>query len=360
MQNLYFAENKKEVFPTAAVIVNDRYLYFTVWYNNLLFRLDLETGIQEETIIPFEKELIWPYRKLLLYKDSILLIPQNGARLYSYNIETKKFTTVIDYQTDEKKEMGFRDAVLIGSKIYLLSITRKDVYCVDLETFHAHFLGLGKYLKGNIPISLKKYGENILVFIKGEPVCLLIKLKSGNVNRIRLKHNICYAEVVNDSLIYTSSIQDLDGIYRFDLKSFQEEKLKDIEYKKLKQIESYRYWNNVQIGEKIFFLPHETDCIVTYDLKSNEVDFIMPLQEGYLLQKMQERKPIIDVLQWADDYILIPYLGNKITVIDSKGYLLKTYELQIHSKEIKTRLIEQGAVEGIASIGDFIEYVKGL
>lgn len=361
----------EESFPGSAACVNEECLYFTTYNNNLLYKLDLQTGIYQEWAMPYVAAKNWPYRKLFICKNKLIFAPMNSGVFLQFDLDTKKFLMLNEILPDEVS-CSFRDGIQKEERLILLGSFQNVIVILDMETMQCiEWIKLPELEQGDCYVNMSFYYGDLLIFCKKKRAVLQVDMHKKSYIWKVLPETIYHGWLDGEKLYYISVQTDVHEICSFNLSTEKKLVIGNYEETEKEEAQVYRYWNAKKIKDFIFFLPHETSQILRVNITSGRIESINPFQDEDCCLRMERFKAVFNILLWEKVILVIPYYGNKISLLDEKnGEIIKEYRfplskerlMQRRRQRIKNEII-QGLIlkehEILCKLEDFLEEVSG-
>ncbi len=344
---------EKTLFPLAACIVKNKLLFSTL-YNNLLIEIDLISGNILERELPVDMCTEFAYRFSIKYLDYVIFIPMYENIFSFFNTKSESFSTI--------KSIGhYRDFIMMGDQLLLLDIERPfiDVLNLDNQTY-SDSIPLPSLLNGQYYDSFFILNGDIYVLVYNSSK--ILKITSGKSGHRWIEANaiISYGVLYQNGLFFSDSTKDEKSVYRFDFNTFMTEKMASIQYNSLCPVQWTRFWSPKRIGKMIYFLPHESNEIIRYDIESNNISYIVPFSKEHKSLRPNEYSAVYDILSFQENLIVIPYYGNTISVINPQGEIIRSYSIPLTDKQIAYgfyEIIQKNSIvyEDLIDLHDFID-----
>lgn len=254
-------------------------LYVSTKEINGLFCLDLST--REITFLKEfsgENEARGIYRNAFLYKNEAWFIPGRGQRIAIVNLDTLDIEYYeFPFQRKDQKTIlqkrGLRSSVfssggIIADKfLYLIPQNVDTVVIVDMERkkFYPYYGAIevggypvkGTYANGNLYL-LPEIGDNLIA------INLVTKEKRNYFIKELSEIGKCAGIVYYDNSLWAAS-QNGRYILHFGLN------IENIEIICLRETRCGNYQDVVAIGSELYFLPHLSDRILNFNMKSRQL-----------------------------------------------------------------------------------------
>lgn len=322
----------KESFPVAAVLANNRYLFFATLYNNILYRIDMKNEAKDEMYMPIKDKKKWPFRVITYYEESVFLAPFHEDIFLKYNTKTREFDC-LDTKGDD---FSFRYGIVVENKWVLLDADRNIIVIFNLEGSHVETtISLPEFdPSGNRDsyVSFKQYGSDLIVFSNHRKYLLIVSIEKGASSWIETKHSFCFGEIEGTDIFYTSCASQLDGIYCYNIETQKTRLVKQLQSEHEADLITYRYWNNKKIGDSIYFLPHECSKILKYNLVADQTEYIYPFAPEHVTKRDYGEMAVYDIIEYKNNLVAVPFFGNTVSIIENDGEIIKSYVFPIEKK----------------------------
>lgn len=326
----------------SAVNVGD-YLYFTACNTDFIYRLNLINGtIQIMTAVNFTQKMCQKFSDMVFYDSYIWMIPLNEHRFYIYDIKENTVYS-LDYPKETERE-AFRRVIVKGKFIWLLHKTSYLIFRIDMET-----RSYDVYDK--FPKSLKKINEKnsnnlnfknfcndndkIYMFKSDSNISVELDCKTGQIYEWD-SHTVNEFGLVCNEKIYISPIKNGDPIIIYDCtenKEYRFELPKDT----WTDINWYSFWYADECNDRIFFLPHEANYIISLDLDTYRLKCIDANNEKYNTIRKRKNYSAYKTIKYKENTLMIPYCGNTIIVLDKNADIVDRIVLD-HNQFFKDEL----------------------
>lgn len=366
MEKFYNLIEDRYSYPIAATLVDDRYLYFVTCYNNILYKLDLETDEYEEILMPVGNKKAEAFWYIVRYDGKLLFVPYQEKFFLEYDMEKMEFSFFLeDYMQNAGIKHLFRDYVLTENSLILLDMTYQKVVVIDLITKKVTTeIGLDKYatiVKSSF-FGMKLKGSYLYIFGKMDKKILKVNYVDGRINVIKTCHEIYYAECDGDNIYYMPHPEYEPQIFCLNMKTGKTKCLGTVEVSKSKGVAHTRYWRVNKIDNEIIFLAYEAVELVVYNIKDKMSNIVVPYGEKYKSYQSNYDRALSEVIKYKDGFLIIPLCGNTIYKMDFEKKIQKEYKFLISDEIMQNFVLGCEGVneiyEGVAKLEDFIEYVN--
>ena len=258
MEKFYNLIKDKYSFPIAATLVEDRYLYFVTYYNNILYKLDLETDEYEEILMPIGNKKEEAFWHIVYFNGKLLFVPYREKFFLEYDIAESEFNICLEDMMLEKP--AFRDCKVAEHYLLLADTLHQNIWVIDLNTMLVvNKISLDAYAKlpGSSLFWLEVCGRYVYVFGRIGKAVLKVNYLDGKANWINTIHERYYGTHIDNMIYYMPNPEYEPQICGFDLKNGKVKKLCDVDVPRVKGVGVARYWRPKKIGDEIFFLPFE-------------------------------------------------------------------------------------------------------
>jgi len=365
MEKFYNLIEDRYSYPIAATLVDDRYLYFVTCYNNILYKLDLETDEYEEILMPIGNKKAEAFWYVIQYCNKLLFIPYQESFFLEFDMENKQFSLFLEnYMRDMGVKHLFRDYVLDDNNLVLLDMTYQKIIVIDLNTkMVINEISLDKYatiVKSSF-FGMKLKGKDLYVFGKMDKKILKVNYINGKINVIRTCHEIYYAECDGDNIFYMPHPEYEPQIFCLNIKTGKTKCLGNVEVQKSKGVAHTRYWRPTKIGDEIVFLAYESMEVVVYSMEDKTLNIVKPYMEKYKSYHLNYHRALSEIIKYKEGFIVIPLSGNTIFLLDSAKGVKKEYRFMISDEIVQNMILGYEGTneiyEGVAVLEDFIQYV---
>lgn len=346
----------RESFPHAFSVLGNK-LYFSTLFDNILYEMNLDDGRIEEYFFPSSCNRSHCYRFSVIYDDTVWFIPEYEE--FFVLLQGGKISTI-------PSRGHYASGCIMEEELFLLDRGRFCIDVVDLrarEYKSAISLPAGKDSDYYINIFL---GNDCLYVTCGTD-CRLLRIDSisRQCEWIKTDALICYGIMVDGEIVYTSTKNDLDGIYAFNINDGKSRRIVAIEYENKNVIQYYRFWNTTRLGKYIYFLPHEESTIIRYDVIKKVVKYFSPVGNNYRTLRPDGSNSIYGITCFKNKVLLIPYYGNQIVALDYDGNFIDSYHFLISNEKIRTLMKREmksktnGILhEGLWSLRNYIGFIS--
>ncbi len=124
----------KREFINEVVCIGDR-VYFTSSYGNVLYMIDKDRSISEIDKVVFSSNGLPKACKIFGIHNHIIIVPSFENELFDYNLITGNLVkhSVPNVERADKGFPLFRDACMIGDKIWMLPQSSRCIACFDVS-----------------------------------------------------------------------------------------------------------------------------------------------------------------------------------------------------------------------------------
>ncbi len=363
MEKFYNLIEDRYSYPIAATLVDDRYLYFVTCYNNILYKLDLETDEYEEILMPVGNKKAEAFWHIVYYNGKLLFVPYQEEFFLEYNIADGGFNILFEELALEKPL--FRDCAVDGNRLILLGMASQQLVVIDLKSKEViNKISLAKYVErpGISLFWMKLSGKYAYIFGRIGKAVLKVNYMDGKINLLKTVHEILYGEYFDNSVIYIPNPEYILQICCLDLKTGKVKHLCNAEEIQVKGVAHARYWRPKQYGQELFFLPYEAQDLIIYHMDSaslEKVEMTVGLSKSY---QPNFEKAVGSIMSFGDGFIVIPFAGSGILKLNSSKEIEKTYTFKISDNILEKHILGREdnieIREGVVDLEEFIEYVK--
>lgn len=259
-----------------------------VWFMgcqiNALFKMNVITG-EINLIKIFSDTDIFDFRRFSIckkYKHYIFCFPDIGNQIKVYDI-LRDSIHKIEFGALEQKRCGIMNAFLLDNRFFAVSISQKQIIEIDAES---------REVVGYYPIF-----ENKEEKIGWE--CIQIEEKIYCISKT--SNTVC----------------------EFDMKT------RVYQYYFL-PLKNNKGFNTICFVANKFWLSGNEKEIVVWDKKEERIDVLnisINDFEMYKVGKIETRQLFLNSVNTQDKIWFIPYLANKMLVLDTKDLTIKTFEV---------------------------------
>ncbi len=319
----------RESFPNAYAISGNK-LYFSTLFDNILYEMNLDNEDLKEYFFPVACNKVPCYRFAISYKDVVLFVPEYEG--FFSCLQSGKIFTI-------PAKGHYASGCIKNEELFLLDRSR---FCLDVFNLitlkYTDTVVLPTEDNSNYYIEVLLGNEFLYVTSGIDCQILQIDIHSRKIEAVKTDALICHGILENGEIYYTSTRNDLDGIYVFNLNSRKSKRIASIEYDNRNEIKYYRFWNAKKIGEYIYFLPHEESKIIRYDIITKKVDYFAPFDDNYRTLRPDKSNAVYGIVQYKNDVVIIPYFGNLIYVLDYKGNVINAYQFSFSTHQRRCAL----------------------
>lgn len=349
-ENRMKPDNLNPFYINAACLVNE-YIYFTSYNSNWIFKLNIKTNNIEAVhlLLLKDSEMGMKFSGLYYYNDRIWMIPWTSENIYIYNIKNANVEQLpIQNEISEYSKLTqFRKSIVQGKYLWLLPCKYPGLIRVDMEE---KSYDIYNEWPANVSFDESKgmnfkmmtlYNDYLYLFNDACNMSIKMSTKTGEMTPWTAGSNYSYGAVCNNKF-YTAPVREFDPIKIISLEDNHISKtinLPDTLWMK-QQKYLYCYWYTKTFEDKIFFMPHEANGIIMLDLLTEEINIVNIDISDYKTARVKNNYGVYDVLQYEDDYIIIPFQGNKIVIITGNGIIKEEIILETESRYLNRSAYE--------------------
>lgn len=342
-----------------ASVMDERNLYFTACNGNFLYKLNIDSNeIEKVYYLPIIANEAFRFVALSFYKENIWMIPWSDNYIYVYSVEKRELERYpIPYLCEEGIDgVKYRKPIREGKYLWLLPLKSKCIVRIDMELKVFEIFNEwpeGVYFPDNRKINFRmmcSYEGKLFLFRGDCSHNIILNMTTGEMEIWNIGIKNAFGTIA-DSRLYLAPIEKETEIRIFKLmgeKYIPQEQpvCADISQELSEDMKIYSYWYTERIGKTVFFMPHEANSILLADIKSGAISSVrVDIDEENTLRPNPEYA-MYEVYGFRENYLVIPYMGNKLAIVSRDGLLKREVTLKVEPADIgKNR--------------DMIQYEKG-
>lgn len=331
-----FRENTQELFLNSAVRVRE-WLYFTACNSSCLFRMNLDNKKIEVVQFLYGCDSRgMKFSGLYYYKGRIWMIPWTEKKIYIYYIDESRteVLTLPEEMNIDAQYNGFRKSIVQDKYLWLLPCRYQGIIRIDMEEVSYKIYD---NWPPNTSFDLTKKMNFKMMFLYKEDLYLLndgcsisLKLRAESKEFIEWKEgrDQLFGTMDHDKF-FVAPVHD-----RIPLKIIKPyENAREIPLPDKVWVEEhyyeYSYWYSEQADDKILFLPHEATGLIIMDSFTESISIVDFDLNGYKTLRPNKNYAIYHVEDYRNDYLMLPYQGNKMFLVSKEGKVEREYFITI-------------------------------
>ena len=275
---------------------------------------------------------------LYYYNGMIWMIPWNATHIYVVYINDLRYECIpLPKEISNNNVVNqFRKSIIHGKYLWLLPSRFPGIIRIDMEEKNYKIFNgwptnvrFDKNKKMNFKM-MYLYEDNLYLFRDACNMSIRLSIHSGKMFEWKEGDNVSFGVIWNNKL-YTSPVNEFSPIkiikFENSPQQFDEKYLPDILWMNKKHY-IYSYWYGEILLNKAIFMPHEAYGVLIMDLDTEQVKIVDVNISDYKTQRKHKNYAVYEVIEYKNNFLLIPYQGNKIVVIDGKGEIKEEYLLE--------------------------------
>lgn len=328
-----FLDVKKNLFPNAAVIVNNK-IYFSASNDMHLYCFDINKEAVERIInLPLPKKTLSPFESLCVYNNNIWMIPWMAVYILVYDMNTG-LVKKLQFPFDEElpKQNKYRSHVIQDRFLWLLPTKYPEIIRIDMETYD--FRIFDKWPEGTLFNEESKryfnmmYLDNDIIYLFNDECnkSIMLDTVSGQMSEWEMGKDKCFG-IVEKGCLYVSPVHANDKLQIIGDNFTETESVPDTLW--LSEVEGYSYWFAKSAEEIVFFLPNDANGIIMKDIETKETIFVIPDLTDFRSLRKNQVFSVHDIQAFQKVFLCIPFRGNMFLLIDRTGHTVGRYIMQI-------------------------------
>ncbi len=335
--------NTQPLYMNAACLVN-KWIYFTSYNSNWLFKLNIDTKDIEAVHQLNGPKTGMKFSGLYYYNNQIWMIPWSIDYIYIYNLINSKLEQLfLPKEMFEYNHMiKFRKSILQEKYLWLLPCSYPGIIRIDMdEKVYKIYndwpvnVNFDKTKKMNFKM-MTLYENNLYLFNDACNISIKMSTETGKMTEWKEGYDHSFG-VIDKNKLYTCPTKEYEPIKIITLGEIQKTETISLPNKLWMNRKNYSnfiysYWYCKIVGSKVIYMPHEANGIIIMDLIKEKINIIEIDISDYITPREHKNYAVYDVLRYKDNYLVIPYQGNKIILITSNGLIKKEFLLQTDMK----------------------------
>ena len=336
-------ENVQSLYMNSACIIEE-WIYFTSYNSNWIFRLCIETGKIEAVHPLLGTSNGMKFSGLYNYNNRIWMIPWNADYIYIFdiiNFGVEKLELPEELPKYKDGEI-FRKSIIQDKYLWLLPCRYMGVIRIDMEEKIYKIYNewpsnviIDKSKKMNFKMMLL-YRNDLYLFNDACNMSIILSTQTGKMTEWKEGYGHSFG-VIDKNKLYTCPTKEYEPIKIITLGEIQKTETISLPNKLWMNRKNYSnfiysYWYCKIVGSKVIYMPHEANGIIIMDLIKEKINIIEIDISDYITPREHKNYAVYDVLRYKDNYLVIPYQGNKIILITSNGLIKKEFLLQTDMK----------------------------
>lgn len=329
-------DHKHTLYMNAACLVHE-WIYFTTYNSNWLYRLNIETNTLEALHLLRDTKAGMKFSGLYYYKDMIWMIPWSADYIYIYDLLHARLEQLtLPIELSEYNDINtFRKSMIQGKYLWLLPYRYQGIIRIDLEErvykiYHDFPINTSFDTAKKMNFKMMTLYENSL-YLFNDACNMSIKLstETGVMTEWKEGFNQSFG-VISSNTLFTSPVNKYDPIKRIPLGDNQNMEYLDLPNNIwLSQPQYiYCYWYPIKLGNRIFYMTHEAKGLIMMNTETEQIHIIDLDISNYETLRQSKNYAVYDILPYEDGFLIIPYQGNKVVLIDCNGIIIKEFILE--------------------------------